>query len=442
MKKLYYSALIITFLLTSCANRRVVIDQGQGDDKSATSLCEGTGGTLDGFICTCSGEKCAPGLWCDITGKCATGQELSADALCVASGGVAQDGKCVCSGETCAAGALCNLDTKKCPQSAINDTTFADLCTVSGGEMAGEFCKCAGEICAAERICTADGVCSTEDAPETTTTCINGPNYVGMLRTCIGEACTVKECSVKMGDNDVPVSCSGTTCGTCLNYKTTCEDDTDPAKGGSIFTCREGKKVLIRECENNFSCLAKTCSDPGCAGELLCGECHEGEFRCENGNVPENFNYLNHSGANITLPQGFITGMRSKCIGGQWQKLALDDPENCFFGHLPDNKLPSIKVGTEDIVTVYGYNSYGSSTGRKYAVSSCMEDGINCGECTYSFAYCSGSKYYTCLKGRVEESLCQGSGGMCYSNNSCYAYSTDAYCTGNSCQNCKSICNW
>jgi hypothetical protein len=303
--------------------------------------------------------------------------------------------------------------------------------------------------CGAGVLCnTVNGKCATEPAPVVAANCTNNEDGVGQLRICDGGNCTTKPCALEDGTQ---VSCKGdgSACGDCLDYVSSCENNEDGV--GVVSICRGGQKSQLFECDGGHSCLKKDCADTGCANEVLCGECHEGEFVCKNGNVPENTRLETYDGF-IDVPAGTITGMRSKCIDGQWTKLALDNPENCYFGYLNSNKnsedfakYPQITVNTRQIVTVWNYDSNGLDS-TKYSLAACADDGVNCGECAYSFSYCSGDKWYSCNEGRVLPLPCQYSDNNgnvgCYAGNSCYGYSTDGYCKGTACQNCKSICNW
>ena len=360
-------------------------DSAPSNPGIVSSLCEGTGGTLDGDACVCSGEKCAEAKWCDANGKCGSGSGTGPD---------------ICA---------------DCP----NNGTGTSMCP-----------KCEG-IKSCEECPNDCSKCSSPTEPA----CKNNDKGIGQCKDI--ENCDNSVCKEN-------ASCAGSEkCGECRNYETKCEND-DSGKG-VIYTCREGAWVKVKTC-GDVSCLALAdCNDEDkpCThiDEPICGECQEGAFKCEDGNVPEDTTYFDYYGEKFTIPKGFITGMRSKCINGKWEKLDLDDPENCFYGHLKRDQYPTYRLGTKDIVTVFGYDSNGHTNDREYRVSACQEDGIKCGECYYSFSYCSDRTSLTCRKGKVEESTCP-SGGMCATSNSCFPANTTAYCTADSCQNCKSICNW
>ena len=389
------------------------------------------------------------------------GDPKSFSSLCANSGGEFKDGLCVCSGKTCDAGVLCNAETKSCP--VQDPDACKSECERYCGTKEGDTCNCA-DVCESCKTCPICEKCPDSQTcdkcpdPETVRVCINDiavndQKIAGQLREYTGAEYKSTSCTAE--DGTTPVSCSGDKCGECLNYETKCVDD--PVKGGTIYICQEGQWVPKIECtitdDSNpsadptpVSCRElKKCEDKDmpCThlNENICGECINGDFKCEDGNVPEDFSYFAYDSTRFTIPQGFIIGMRSKCINGKWEKLAIDDSENCFFGDRPDSELPSVKVGTKDVVTVFGYDSYGHSTGREYRVSMCAADGKSCGTCFYSFSYCSNRDLYTCRKGEVEKSTCSNGDG-CATGNTCYPSSTKAYCNGDSCQNCKSICNW
>ena len=422
-------------------------DSTPSDTGNSLNLCEKTGGTLDGSNCICGGETCQDAKWCAPNGKCSTDTEITSDMLCVLSGGQAKNNKCVCDGVECDDGVLCNLNTKKCPQSQPAQVTFADLCIHSGGTMLEDKCKCGDETCETNKICDSEGKCSNNVTPDLNTTCTNDEDYVGWLNKCTGSDCQKIKCEIDVDGQKIPVSCKGNQCGECHDYVSSCENNEDG--NGVVSMCRGGQKNVLFECNDGNSCLKKDCAENGCANEILCGECHDGKFICKNGNVPENTKLEGYENI-IDVPAGTITGMRSKCIDGKWTSLALDDRENCFFGYLDAKtsedfaKYPQITVNDNQIVTVWNYSSNGQ-VANKYSLAACSEDGENCGECAYSFSYCSGQKWYTCNKGKVLEMPCQNSDNGfvgCYSSNSCYQNSTESYCKGTSCQNCKSICNW
>ncbi|GEM_PF-5686187 len=391
------------------------------------SLCEGTGGTLEGDACVCSGEKCADAKWCDSNGKCgssSTNPDICADCPNTCPG-TSECPKCECQEP----GTPCNCET--CPTCTTSCDECPNNCDACGPkcEQCSGACDACGPKC---DECPND--CSKCTTPTTEPACKNNDKGIGQCKD-------IENC-----ENDVckeNASCAGSEkCGECRNYETKCENDKDG--NGIIYSCREGAWVEVKTC-GNVSCLALAeCKDEDkpCThiDEPICGECQEGAFKCEDGNVPEDFSYFDYSGVKFTIPQGFIIGMRSKCVNGKWEKLALDDHENCFYGHLPKEELPTYKLDTKDIVTVYGYDSRGATNGKEYRVSACLEDGINCGECFYSFSYCSNDTSLTCRKGKVEQSNCPT--GMCATSNACFPSSTTAYCNGDSCQNCKSICNW
>ena len=425
-----------------------------------SSLCEGTGGTLDGVACVCSGEKCADAKWCDSNGKC--GSSSAKPDICSdcpnTSPGTSECPKCECKDPQ-----PCNCIMPACPTSCEECPNNCDECGPKCEQCSGACDECGpkcdecgpkcdecgpkcdecGSKCdECEPKCDECGPkcdecpndCSKCTPPTTEPACKNNDKGIGQCKD-------IENC-----ENDVckeNASCAGSEkCGECRNYETKCENDKDG--NGIIYSCREGAWVEVKTC-GNVSCLALAeCKDEDkpCThiDEPICGECQEGAFKCEDGNVPEDFSYFDYSGAKFTIPQGFIIGMRSKCVNGKWEKLALDDHENCFYGHLPKDQLPTYKLDTKDIVTVYGYDSRGATNGKEYRVSACQEDGINCGECFYSFSYCSNDTSLTCRKGKVEKSNCPT--GMCATSNACYPSSTTAYCNGDSCQNCKSICNW
>ena len=417
---------IVIALLGACLGITACDDDpSPSETGNKLSLCEQTGGTLDGDACVCSGEKCADAKWCDSKGKCSSGSATDPDVCancpnnCPAT---PECPKCECKepGEPCTCDECpnnCDACGPKCEQCST-----CDECDPK--------CDACGPKC---EECPNDcSTCPPTEPPEPA--CKNNDKGIGQCKDI--ENCESNVCKKN-------ASCAGSEkCGECRNYETKCENGEDG--NGVIYTCREGAWVETKTCES-VSCLAlDECEDKDtpCThiDEKICGECMEGSFKCEDGNVPEDFSYFDYYGAKFTLPQGFIIGKRSKCIHGKWEPLKIDDPENCFYGHLPKDQLPTYTLGTKDIITVYGYDSNGKTTGREYRVSACQEDGINCGECFYSFSYCSNRTSLTCRKGKVEKSTCPTD--MCATSNTCYPSSTTAYCNGDSCQNCKSICNW
>ena len=426
-------------------------DENSSPSVNDQNLCEQTGGTLQDNKCVCGGETCTDAKWCDSNGKCSTDTKLTPDLLCAASGGQAKNNKCVCSDVECDEGVLCNLVTKKCAQTKSQpaQVTFADLCIHSGGTMSEDKCKCGDETCDKDKICDGDGKCSKDTTADTYTICVNDENYVGWINQCTGSDCQKTKCEIDINGTKNPVSCNGNQCGTCLNYTNNCENDSEHENVGVVYSCREGQKIKVKTCEGGFSCISQTCKDISCADEVFCGECVEGSFKCEMGNVPEDTVLLNADSSTIKVPKGFITGFRSKCINGRWKKLALGDKENCYYGHVQDyvasriperyKNIPRIELDNRDIVTVWGYDSSGNHAGKEYFLAACADDGINCGECMFSFAYCSYDQWYFCHEGKVIKTLCSEG---CSTNSSCTKSSTTPYCNGTQCQNCKSICNW
>ena len=424
MKKYMIIALLGACIgITACDE-----DSAPSSPGKVSSLCEGTGGTLDGGACVCSGEKCADAKWCDSNGKCgssSTKPDICADCPNT-SPGTSECPKCECQDPAkpcnCEPCPTCTTSCEECPNNCDACGPKCEQCTGACDECGPKCDECPND-------------CSKCSSPTPEPACKNNDKGIGQCKDI--ENCENSVCKAN-------ASCAGSEkCGECRNYETRCENDKDGK--GVIYTCREGAWVKVKTC-GDVSCLALAeCKDEDkpCThiDEPICGECQEGAFKCEDGNVPEDTTYFDYYGEKFTIPKGFITGMRSKCVNGKWKKLDLDDPENCFYGHLKREQYPTYKLGTKDIVTVFGYDSNGHTNDREYRVSACREDGINCGECYYSFSYCSDKTSLTCRKGKVEESTCP-SGGMCATSNSCFPANTTAYCTADSCQNCKSICNW
>ena len=152
--------------------------------------------------------------------------------------------------------------------------------------------------------------------------CRNNADFIGEILTCNGT-------KFEKTDDCEGTSCDGDKCGECVNYTRKCINSEDVAsedfRRGSIYICKEGKWDMRYSCDNSCD------YDKIDGGD--CGECMNGDFKCENGNVPEDTKLFNYDGSVTTVPAGFITGFRSQCVDGKWKKLALDDPENCYFGH-------------------------------------------------------------------------------------------------------------
>ena len=447
MKKSLFAA---TFLLASLG-----VWACDDDDSSSGStaiapqtfdaLCESSGGTFANSRCVCAGVTCDSGDLCNADTK-ACPIHVDPDQFktaCTESGGTPDGSVCTCDGKRCAAWQLCV--SNKCPEPA--KPAFSQLCSYSGGVMSGSLCRCDGEDCEDGMLCnTQNGKCPNRPVSPGESGCTNDANGVGQLRTCTADGCTTQPCEL---DDGTKVSCRGNACGTCLNYVSSCENGADG--NGIVYMCRDGQKKPLYTCSDGVSCLNIDCADTGCIGVEWCGECHEGDFVCKNGNVPENTKLATYDSI-VNVPAGTITGMRSKCVDGKWKQLALDDPENCYYGYLNSRqgtedfaKYPQITVNGRQIVSVWNYDSSGLVS-TQYSLAACAENGVDCGECAYSFSYCSNQKWYTCNNGRVLELACQntdqhGNAG-CATANSCYAYSTESYCKGDSCQNCKAICNW
>ena len=268
--------------------------------------------------------------------------------------------------------------------------------------------------------------------------CRNNADFIGEILTCNGT-------KFEKTDDCEGTSCDGNKCGECVNYTRKCINSEDVAsedfRKGSVYICKEGKWGVRYSCD-------KSC-DTGKIDGGDCGECMEGDYKCEMGNVPKDTVLKKlASGEILTVPEGFITGLRSKCVEGKWVKLELDDPENCFVGHLTESELIAngyaVNVGSrKNVITVYNYDTTPHPR-NKYGLTMCKDD-VECGKCSYTFSLCSGNRYATCYKGEVLDEYCSytsGNNAMCATGNSCYPYSTIAYCQGSSCQNCKSICDW
>ena len=440
---LFTTILLLTLGMASCDDDN---SSSPATSTPESSLCERTGGVPDGDGCACNGVKCTSAKWCGSNGKCDGGTTMTSDLLCIATGGEVRGNRCACGGTECAQGVLCSLLSKECSQNAAPSVSFADLCAFTGGTMQDGHCRCGETICTGQALCAKDGTCSVEAGEAHGTSCTNDENDVGQLRTCTAEGCTTAPCTL---DDGTKVSCDGNACGTCRNYVSSCQNNADGA--GVVSMCRAGRIQELYTCEGGLSCLKKDCTETGCVGEIWCGECHDGDFVCKNGNVPPDTSLKTDlkdpdNYPKIKVPQGTIVGMRDKCIDGKWVHLALDDPENCYFGYLKDDKeeYPHIDVNGKTIVMVWNYNSYGQEQ-TKYSLAACSDDGVHCGECAYSFSYCSLMTEYTCHDGKLLEQPCNyvnGTNPGCNSGNACYPASTAAYCSGTQCQNCKSICNW
>ncbi len=267
--------------------------------------------------------------------------------------------------------------------------------------------------------------------------CRNTPDFIGEIFTCNGT-------KFEKTDDCEGTSCDGDKCGECVNYTRKCINSEDVAsedfRRGSIYICKEGKWDMRYGCD-------KSC-DPDKIDGGDCGECMEGDYKCEIGNIPSGgIKLKDYNDDTISISGGTITGFRSHCENGRWRTLDFSEEGSCYYGKYKD--VPSqfiIDVNGRDVTTIFNYTS-SPIPSTKYYLATCSDDGINCGECAYSFRYCSGDKWYTCKNGKVDESFCyyqssSSSSYMCYETGNCYRPSTANYCNSDACQNCKGICNW
>ena len=140
-------------------------------------------------------------------------------------------------------------------------------------------------------------------------TCIDDKDFRGTLVKCENGKKQEKKCG--------NVSCDGDKCGTCRNYDKTCENDENGV--GVMSQCVNGKSssVMSEQCEHGFSCKR---TKVGENAEGLwqmkftrCGECLEGELKCEND------------------PSG--NGVMYRCYEGEWHEIKGSDGfSTCMYG--------------------------------------------------------------------------------------------------------------
>jgi hypothetical protein len=288
-------------------------------------------------------------------------------------------------------------------------------------------------------------------------TCTDDKDFKGTVTKCENGKKVEKECG--------NASCDGNKCGTCLNYNRTCENDENGV--GIISQCVNGKpsSVMTEPCEHGFSCKRTQVGEKKDENGFTksqwkftkCGECLEGELKCENDPSDYGVMYRCFEGQWIEITNG--NGF-SKCkyddegylIGEMTGDHKIDCQEYVTFPDTGRYNHLSISIGLYARTTVSGYiwgeirenvpiglHAYDSE--HRVRVS-CDADGKMLGICHNSVRNCinteRGKNGYliVCQGGRLMDfdgdgdniaCYCQESGhnnGGCSSSTNCYAAQT------------------
>ena len=234
------------------------------------------------------------------------------DKSCKASGGTPIDGVCVCDKVVCDPGIVCNTETKKCANYVAPecDADTPDTCT-NNEEGIGVVTKCQNGHLFTSNCktvsCNEAGTDCGECLNGSGDVCVNDSEDNGFTAYCNNGTLVKKEDCLKVFyDEDyaeyyescehftsVPdcneewlknryydhVSCQGNKCGECMNYSNVCINDEE--NHGKIYECVNGRAGKHKsDCENGASCCTHFFK---CYENLnTCGECVNGDVKCEN----------------------------------------------------------------------------------------------------------------------------------------------------------------
>ena len=283
-------------------------------------------------------------------------------------------------------------------------------------------------------------------------TCTDDKDFRGTLTKCENG----KKKEQKCGN----VSCDGDKCGTCRNYDKTCENDESGV--GTMSQCVNGKpsSVMTEQCEHGFSCKRTKVGENAEGFWQMkftrCGECLEGELKCDNDPSGNGVMYRCYEGEwhEINGSDGFST-----CMYGDDGYLILDTLENgsyvCGkrFTTLDTGRYNHKSFGRYSDITLTGYypitqkvQTFTTTMAAKDANwnsrVSCDADGKMLGVCHNSIRLCvneeRGKNGYliVCQGGRLMDfdgdgdniaCHCQEYGnnnGGCSSGSNCYAGQT------------------
>ena len=460
MKKIYFCLAVLTvlFFAVSCGNGdseekdektdTVSADDGVADEDADTDDRTDTAGDSDKTDSADSDDSAEDN-------DADTGSSgIDFDKSCETSGGIPTDGVCVCDKVVCDPGIVCNVETKKCanyvesecsedtPKTCTNDETgIGNVIECQNGHLFSFSCKTVS--------CNEAGSDCGECLNEIGDVCINDSEDNGFTAHCNnGTLVKKEECLKVFYDEEYAeyydscehfvtpdcnedwlkdqfwnhVSCVGDKCGECINYSNICVNDEE--NHGKIYECVNGKAGKHKsDCENGASCCTHFFK---CYENLnTCGECVNGDVKCENDASDYAHMY--------------------RCNSGKWEEITDDDDPLSPY---------SSEASQQARITITGYNPntqkvetftttlMASGTDYKYHIS-CKND-KEYGVCHNSIQYCVNQErgkrgfIIKCENGVLADydgnhdniaCTCVEFGnnnGGCSSNRNCYAAQTAA----------------
>ena len=251
-----------------------------------------------------------------------------------------------------------------------------------------------------------------------TSKCIDGSDGIGETYTCVNGRW-------QKDDGKCDGSCDSEMkmCGEsgCVNYTIECRDDLATENGGgAIAQCKFGKWEIVSECKDGVSCK----------NENSCGECRNGDTKCDDRDVDGIMNKNCDSKGDCETDSNGNTkwypaniGVQLLCSSGEWNDdMYCPAAEGTFQQYQSMNYLK----WTTEMTWVYKVYQ-GLLVHDDYHYSSCHNDSKNgiseCGLCHNNFNICSDEKIsdrpqghiYKCQNGQIVSSqIC--SNKTCSSN--------------------------
>ena len=328
-----------------------------------------------------------------------------------------------------------------------------DVCT-NDGKGIGIIKKCINgkfaEISCNTVSCNEEGNGCGECVNNVSTCADDKSTYIGTVTKCENGKKVEHACS--------NASCDGDECGSCVNYEKTCTTGTDGQ--GRITQCvngRPGGTIANGTCENNYSCKLVQSKADGPWNKYVCGDCVDGELKCENDANDYGTLYRCYRGEWYEVKEGdsrhkdgFIDAWEPSADGIYQNTKTIDDPAGKEYDM------------NRAVISVTGYNPNTSreeqfrttvaATDADYNRRvSCTADKKHLGVCHNSIQYCINKTrgkngfLIVCQNGELMDfdgngdniaCLCQaygGNNGGCSSVHKCYA--DNHYSTG------KEMCN-
>lgn len=241
--------------------------------------------------------------------------------------------------------------------------------------------------------------CGTIECKDGTTKCVDGNDGRGETYTC-GSGKWERDIDVDDYGNITEMKCTGscnrkgTGCGEsgCLNYTKECRDDLllDSSHGGAIAECQFGKWEILSACTDATSCNKET-------GD--CGECKNGNTKCENheisGIMNKNCDYKGNcekdSNGNVKYYPGTI-GVQLLCYDGRWSDYNdLTKSSYCPAAEHTFQKYDGYKGYQDWSTEMTKVHRNGSAYYDDYHYSSCHNTGSvsKCGTCHNDFMACN-----------------------------------------------------